>query len=68
LDVLTEFEFEEVLDAKGVFDTLWVLEEDPQADTDILGLKLFVEVAEGQDDPATDPDRPGDTVINDVLE
>lgn len=66
--MLTEFEFEEVLDANGVFDTLWVLEEEPNGDTDILGLKLFVEVADGQEDPATDPVRSGDIVINDVLE
>jgi hypothetical protein len=29
-----------------------VLEEDPHGDTEILGLKLFVDVADGQDDPA----------------
>ena len=53
--MLTEFEFEEVLDAKGVFDTLCVVEEDPHAEIEIVGLKVFVEVAEGQDDPAIDP-------------
>jgi len=66
--VLTEFEFEEVLDANGVFETLCVVEEDPHGDTEILGLKVNVEVAEGQEDPTRDPVRAGDTVIKGVLE
>jgi hypothetical protein len=66
LDVLIAFVFEGLLEAKGVFDTLWVLEEDSHGDTEILGLKLTVELADGHDEAIIDPVRPGDTDGHDV--
>jgi len=54
-DALIEFVFEELLDANGVFDTLYVVDEDPHGDTDTLGLK----VADEHDEPIWDPVRPG---------
>ena len=64
LDVLIEFVFEELLESKGVFDTLWVLEEEADGDTEILGLKVTVELA----DTIIVPVRPGDTDGHDVWE
>ena len=63
LDVLIEFVFEGLLEANGVFDTLCVVDKDPHGDTDTLGLKLTVELADGHDEPIRDPDRPDDTDI-----
>jgi hypothetical protein len=61
LDVLIEFVFEELLDANGVFDTLWVVDEEPHGDTEILGLKLIVELADGHDESILEGVNPGDT-------
>jgi hypothetical protein len=61
-----EFVFEELLDSNGVFDALCVVDEDPHGDTDTLGLKVTVEVADGHDEPIRDPVRPGDTDGHDV--
>ena len=63
-----EFVFEELLDAKGVFDTLCVVEEDPHGDTDTLGLKVTVEVADGHDESILEGVNPGDTDGHDVWE
>ena len=52
VEALIEFDTDGDLEEYGVTETLWVLEEDPHGDTEILGLKLFVDVADGQDDPA----------------
>jgi len=57
--VLIEFVFEELLDAKGVLDTLLVVEEDTHGDTDTLGLKLTVDVTDEHDELIRDPVRPG---------
>jgi len=53
--VLIEFVFEELLDANGVFDTLCVVDKEPQGDTDTLGLKVVDE----HDELIRDPVRPG---------
>jgi hypothetical protein len=56
-----EFVFEELLEAKGVLETLCLVEDDQNGDTDILGLKLFVEVADEHEDPIIELVRSGDT-------
>jgi len=61
LDALMEFVFEELLEAKGVLETLCLVEDDQNGDTDILGLKLFVEVADEHEDPIIELVRSGDT-------
>jgi hypothetical protein len=59
--VLIEFVFEGLLEAKGVIDTLFVVEEEPAGDKEELGLKLTIELADGQDETIVVPVRPGDT-------
>lgn len=54
--------FEELLEARGV------VEEEPHGDNEELGLKLTVEVADGQEEPRIDPVKPGDTDGHDVWE
>jgi len=66
--VLIEFVFEELLDANGVFDTVCVVDEEPQGDTDILGLKVTVELADGHDESIVEGVNPRDTDGHDVWE
>ena len=42
------------------------MEEEPAGDKEELGLKLTVELADGQDELIIDPLRPGDTDGHDV--
>ena len=64
MEALIEIVVEEDLDATSVVETLCVLELDTHDHTEIVGLRLVIDVA----DDTTDPDRPGDTVAKKVSE
>jgi hypothetical protein len=55
-----EFVFKELLDTDGL------LEDEEEEDTEMLGLKLVVEVVEGHDDTIIELVNPVDTVIKGV--